>query len=303
MAAALDRPLAPVPRAPRPSPRPPLADRPRELSVTRIETLIRDPYEIYARHILRLKALDPLHRRPEPRDRGTVVHAVMERFIPAFAAPPPRDRRAAFLSTAEAVLEDRVPWPAMRRVWLARLAAIADRFLAAEALRQSDARPAEGERTGALVLPARDFRLTAKADRIDLCDDGTLRLYDYKTGKPPTKAQQKVFHKQLLLEAVIAEQAGFSGIAPAPVSGAAYLGLNAALDVVPAPLDDLPVPRILAELDRLLAAYEDPATGYTAQTAPATAAARFESDYLHLARGGEWDLSDAPVRERVGPWT
>jgi len=191
----------------------------------------------------------------------------------------------------------------MRRVWLARLAAIADRFLAAEALRQSDARPVEGERTGALVLPARDFRLTAKADRIDLCDDGTLRLYDYKTGKPPTKAQQMAFSKQLLLEAVIAEQAGFSGIAPAPVSAAAYLGLNAALDVVPAPLDERPVPRILAELDRLLAAYEDPATGYTAQTAPATEAGRFESDYLHLARGGEWDLSDAPVRERVGPWT
>lgn len=302
MAAALDQPLEEVPRAPRPSPMPPLADRPRELSVTRIETLIRDPYEIYARHILRLKALDPLHRRPEPRDRGTVIHAVMERFIPTFAALPPGDRRAAFLSTAEALLDDRVPWPAMRRVWLARLAAIADRFLAAEALRQSDARPVEGERTGALTLPARGFLLTAKADRIDQCDDGTLRLYDYKTGKPPTKQLQMTFSKQLLLEAVIAELAGFSGVEPARVSAAAYLGLNAALDVVPAPLDELPVGRILAELDRLLAAYEDPATGYTAQTAPASEAARFESDYLHLARGGEWDLSDAPVRERVGEW-
>ncbi len=303
MTAALDRPTAPVPRAIRPAPQPPVADRPRELSVTRIETLIRDPYEIYARHILRLKPLDPLRRRPEPRDRGTVLHEVMEDFIPAFAGLAPHERRPVFLATAARVLDNRVPWPAMRRLWLARLAAIAGRFLAAEALRQSDARPVEGERTGALDLPARGFRMTAKADRIDLCDDGSLRLYDYKTGAPPTKAQQKVFNKQLLLEAAIAERAGFEGVAPATVSAAAYLGLNAALDVVPAPLDEFPVEQLLVDLDRLLARYEDPATGYTAQTAPATEAARFASDYLHLARGGEWDLSDTPVRERVGLWT
>src|SRR5207244_1609471 len=44
-------------RCPRPParPRPPLAARPRQLSVTQIETWIRDPYAIYARYILHLK--------------------------------------------------------------------------------------------------------------------------------------------------------------------------------------------------------------------------------------------------------
>lgn len=301
LAAALDRPAAPIARATRPAPQPPLADRPRALSVTQIETLIRDPYAIYARHILKLRALDPLRRRAEPRDRGTALHLVMERFIPTFAGLNPDERRPAFLATAEKVLAERVPWPAMRRLWLARLEAIADRFLAAEALRQADARPVEGERAGALELPARQFRLSATADRIDLCDGGSLRLYDYKTGNPPTQAQQKAFNKQLLLEAAIAERAGFQGVPPARVSAAVYLGLNAALDQIAAPLDEIPVARLLAELDRLLACYEDPAKGYTAQTAPETE--RFESDYLHLARGGEWDLSDAPLPERVGEWT
>ncbi|MDP6951932.1 MAG: double-strand break repair protein AddB, partial [Alphaproteobacteria bacterium] len=48
------RPLAP------PEPCPPVAARPRKLSVTRIERWMRDPYDIYARHILGLSPLDPI---------------------------------------------------------------------------------------------------------------------------------------------------------------------------------------------------------------------------------------------------
>ena len=40
------------PPAPRPAPRPPVDARPRELPVTAITRLIRDPYAVYARHIL-----------------------------------------------------------------------------------------------------------------------------------------------------------------------------------------------------------------------------------------------------------
>src|SRR4029077_1701020 len=45
---------------PLPEPRPPLAVRPRRLSVTQIETWLRDPYAIYARHILGLPPHDEL---------------------------------------------------------------------------------------------------------------------------------------------------------------------------------------------------------------------------------------------------
>ena len=63
---SLDRPQTrrPMPRA---APRPPLAARPRKLSVTAIETWRRDPYAIYARHVLRLRALDPLDADPGAR--------------------------------------------------------------------------------------------------------------------------------------------------------------------------------------------------------------------------------------------
>src|SRR5438874_2113553 len=66
----LDRPACQLAVAP-PEPRPPVAARPRRLSVTQIETWMRDPYGIYARHILRLRALEPLDADPGAAERGT----------------------------------------------------------------------------------------------------------------------------------------------------------------------------------------------------------------------------------------
>ena len=78
--------------AARPQPKPPLADRPGHFSVTEIETLRRDPYAIYARRILRLKALDPLLRDPGAAERGTLFHAILHRF--SASGVDPRDPAA-----------------------------------------------------------------------------------------------------------------------------------------------------------------------------------------------------------------
>jgi ATP-dependent helicase/nuclease subunit B len=64
-----------------PQPTPPLSSRPREMSVSEIETWIRDPYSIYARRILGLKVLDPIDTEPGAAERGTVVHEALDRFI------------------------------------------------------------------------------------------------------------------------------------------------------------------------------------------------------------------------------
>ncbi|WP_193140155.1 double-strand break repair protein AddB [Meridianimarinicoccus sp. MJW13] len=297
MAAALDRPAAPVPAAPRPAPRPPLDHRPRELPVTMVETLIRDPYAVYARRILGLRRLDPLRATADMRDRGIVLHKVMEEVVPHLKSLPPATRRDAMMTAADRALAE-LPWPTARRLWRGRLARIADRFLTAEAARQADADPIPGECKGRLELPEARFTLTAQADRIDRVADGTLRIYDYKTGAPPTDKVQKAFAKQLLLEVAIAETAGFEDLPPTPVSRAVYLGLNAKLDESPAPLDDLPTAQVLTELAQLIAAYDDPTQGYTAQPAPKTIT--YESDYAHLSRRGEWEFSDMPEPEDVG---
>lgn len=298
LAQTLDRPdVEPVP-APRPAPQPPVDHRPRELPVTDIERLIRDPYEIYAKRILRLRALDPLHREPDPRERGNVLHTIMEIFVPEFGRLAPQDRVPKLLDIAARVLDQEVPWPTARRLWHARLARIADQFVSDEAMRHALATPLPGERKGKLDLASVKFTVTAKADRIDQTEDGALVIYDYKTGTPPTAKRQKVFSKQLLLESVIAEQAGFDGVDPAPVLRAEYIGLGGTPKNVPAPLDEIPPAQTLAELIKLIQAFDDPDTGYTAQSAPETES--FDGDYLQLARAGEWDLSDTPRPEKVG---
>ena len=87
-----------VPAGARPAPRPPVELRPRALSVTRIETLRRDPYAIYAEYILRLKPLEPVERDIGPRETGIAWHAALQEFVETypFGALPPEARERLF---------------------------------------------------------------------------------------------------------------------------------------------------------------------------------------------------------------
>ena len=68
-----------------------VAARPKRLSVTEIEHWLRDPYTIYAKHILRLQPLDPVDTPPGARDRGTVIHEAIGDFTAHFADGLPAD--------------------------------------------------------------------------------------------------------------------------------------------------------------------------------------------------------------------
>jgi ATP-dependent helicase/nuclease subunit B len=291
LARALEAPATETPREPRPSPCPPVAARPRELAVTAIETLIRDPYAIYAQHILRLRALAPLRASPDMRARGTVLHRVME----AFARQPARDP-AALMACADAVLAAEVPWAAARTLWRARLARVADWLAAFEA--DHGGTPELLETPGAARLAGLDFTLTARPDRIDRLADGRLAIFDYKTGSPPTKKQQEYFSQQLALTAAMAREGGFAPLGLADLAAARYIGLGATpkvedVDVSPAALD-----RVWAGLHRLIATYSQAGIGYTARRAMFKSA--FDSDFDPLSRFGEWDMADTAQRLPVG---
>ena len=296
-ATALSVPQSRSPAARRPSPRPPVALRPDRLSVTAIRTLIRDPYAIYARSILRLRALDPLTPSPDAALRGTVLHAVFERFLKEGLAPADPRAKARLLEVTEEVLEAECPWPTVRRLWIARIARISDWFLTTEAARQALATPRHFETDGAAVIEDLNFTLTAQADRIDEGPDG-LRIYDYKTGKPPSAPQQKVFEKQLLLEAAMAERGGFAAAGAGRVAGAAYIGLAGRGSTVEAPLDEIPPEQVWAQLRDLIGRWQEPQRGYSARMAMMSDKDR--SDYDHLSRFGEWDFSQAAEGEDVG---
>ncbi|MFV0514573.1 MAG: double-strand break repair protein AddB [Jhaorihella sp.] len=294
-AKALDR-ADPRPPAPRPSPRPPVAARPRELSVTEIKRLIRDPYAIYARHVLRLNPLDPLVQEPDARLRGTVMHDILEQVVrESLGTGLPS--RGGVLDRAAAILARDVPWPAARSLWLARLARIADWFLATEAERQERATPAGFEIRGRAALDDPAFVLKGKADRIDRDASGQLILYDYKTGVPPSQKEQARFDKQLLLEAAMAERGAFEGLAAAPVADAVFIGVGTSPKEVAAPLESEPPGKVWAEFAQLIAAYMQPGQGFTARRA--VQKDTDTGDFDQLARFGEWDRSTDPTPENL----
>ena len=281
--------------APRPSPRPPVSARPDRLNVTDIKRLIRDPYAIYAKRVLRLAPLDPLVQEPDALLRGTVLHEVVERFVrDDLGGDAPLDR-ATLIARAREVLEENVPWPTARALWLARIGRIAQAFLDAEAARQAVAQPAAFEETGKMRLDPPGVTLVGRADRIDMDARGALFIYDYKTGAPPTRDQQARFDKQLLIEAAMIEQAGFGRLAAAPVAGASFIGIGSSYKEVPAPLEDEPPAQVLEDLRILLSAYAQREQGYTSRRMLFRDSDA--GDYDHLARFGEWDRSTVPTPE------
>ena len=82
LAARADADVTPGPRLNRPAPMPPVALRVRAVSpVTEIETWLRDPYAIYAKHVLRLKPLDALDDAVGPAGAGhRIFHQVHWKF-------------------------------------------------------------------------------------------------------------------------------------------------------------------------------------------------------------------------------
>ncbi|CUH65019.1 double-strand break repair protein AddB [Thalassovita gelatinovora] len=294
MARQLEEPGQTAP-APRPSPRPPVMARPNRLSVTEIKRLIRDPYAIYARHVLRLRPLDPLMRAPDALLRGIVTHSVLEQFIHEVRADDRALTAQRLNEIAETILAENVPWPEIRALWAARIVRIADWFVSTEKQRQLRAEPKYFEEQGEVRLDAVEFTLSAKADRIDMDDQGRAHVYDYKTGAPPSTKQQRIFDKQLLLEAAMITRGGFAGIGPADVAEAVFIGLGSTPKEVPAPLDEEPVEQVWDKFETLIQSYFQPEQGYTARRA------LFKdtdpSDYDQLSRFGEWDVTTDPQAE------
>lgn len=296
-AVVLEAPVGTVAPAHRPSPRPPVEVRPRRLAVTKIATLIRDPYAIYARYILRLFPLDPLHPEADAALRGQVLHLILERFAKTRVAGETRaEAKARLMGIAEAVLLENTPWPAARALWLARLGRAADFFLTFDA--QRGGVPATLEEKGKVTLTGMDFTLEGTPDRIDILPDGRLHIIDYKTGKPPTEAQQEHFDKQLLLAAAMAERDAFKGLEGAEVELISYVGLGTNPEAVESTITPQITGEVWEGLYKLIAHYLGAASGFTARRA--VTKERFEGDYDHLSRYGEWETTDDPVAEEVG---
>jgi ATP-dependent helicase/nuclease subunit B len=293
---ALDQPSM-IGSCERPEPRPPVELRPTQLSVTRIETLRRDPYAIYAERILKLVPLAPLGAERGAREMGTAIHEVLADFTRAHPHGPLHNgARETLLALAREKLSIFLNDPGFAAFKWPRVEAGLDHALAFECARREIGVEIHIEERGDWSLTLQDgttFRLTGFADRIEVDSEGMAAVFDYKTGAPPSNKQVCAgFAPQLTLEAAMIEAGAFKAAGAHQAQCAAYVPIGGAGDGDPLwikPKDmsfaDL-VAEHKAQLLGLLNQFRNPERSYPSR--PYVAFASRYGDYDHLARVKEW---------------
>lgn len=290
-----------VAAAARPLPNPPAAIRPRKLSVTEVETLMRSPYDLYAKHVLKLRQLDPLGDVPDARERGTIIHDAFARFVEEGHDPTAPDAFDKLMTIAAGAFSGLEAIGERRDIWLKRFGTAAEQFLGFERERHPRVRQRHAEIKGDMQLHlAEPFRITGQADRVDEMTDGTVEILDFKTGSPPTPAMMKAFEApQLLMEAVMTQAGAMAGIAAAPTSALTYVKIGLGPEAfVPSDFkasDGMPLMEAADEISRRLQSHIEHFlfrdTPMPARLLP-LAGQRFAGTYDHLARVAEWTSVD-----------
>jgi ATP-dependent helicase/nuclease subunit B len=306
-ARALDRPETKPKAAPRPQPKPAIELRPKSLSVTEIELLLRDPYSIYARHILRLQPLDAVDTPPGARDRGTVIHDAIGTFTERYKDRLPDDPLDELLRLGKEGFAELEDFPEARAFWWPRFQRVARWFVDFEKERRENLGRLHAEVRATHQIPLGDtvFKLNTRADRIEELNDGRYAILDYKTGRAPSSKQVKSgLSPQLTLEGAILRKGGFDGI-PEGASIANYLyvelrggapaGEQKIIDMDKT-TPDIEADNALAKLTELLLKFADPGNGYASRERPMFMN-RGGGDYDHLARVREWSLSGGVADE------
>jgi len=176
-------------------------------AVSHVERYLDCPFKYFSTHVLKIDEERDEESGLTPQERGQFLHEVFERFFGAWHARGRQGITAANLDEALAVFEeialemlqrlsevDR----ALERTYLlgsAAAAGLAERAFAFEIEHGLDVverlleYPLEGDFAFEDDEGVRSVRIRAKADRIDLLTDGTLRIIDYKLGRAPKPAR------------------------------------------------------------------------------------------------------------------
>ncbi|MGI9481662.1 MAG: double-strand break repair protein AddB [Hyphomicrobiales bacterium] len=297
---ALDQSCTPVPVM-RPLPRPPVELRPRKLSITEIEIWLRDPYSIFGRHILKLKPLEALDMPPGPRERGIIIHGILEEFFEHHQNLPVEDIAGALREIGGKWFSKYGDWPEVNAFWRLQFDAMSGDLALKEGELRASAAKSFIETSGRLEIEgtAGPFFLSGRADRIDVLSDGTARIIDYKTGTVPGVKEVLVgFAPQLLLEAAMLRAGVFDGAPELQTSALLYLRLPAGSPQV----EQRPVKpeagqtvndvaeKILQQLEKRIADFDAEMMPYPSRRMPKNRNQIFPYD--HLARHREWASSE-----------
>lgn len=274
-ARALDQPPRQrEPKAPRPT-----QGKLKQISVTQVETLIRDPYAVYARRILGLEPLDPIGMAPGPAERGTAVHAAIERFGDGAC-------HETLLRFLDEELKRHGIAPERRAAERERMALSVSALIEWFASRTALGVAVHRERYGLLDLG--ETKLSGVADRIEI-GQGHAAIWDFKTGAPASLKQvESGLAPQLPLEAAMLKRGVFKDTPKAAATELGYWRFGGK-DPTPKALDldaEGEGEKALENLEKLLLRYAAPDQPFLSK--PRVQFIKPYDDYDHLARRKEW---------------
>lgn len=284
-ARAMDAPRARL-SIPAPKPKPPAEARPKRVSVTEVETLIRDPYAVYARRVLGLREAPAFAASASHSERGQALHAALHKFGDGADLQALLDLLCGELADAgfdqARLVSERIRFEASLEAYIF----------------WSRARVAQGahpvrEVAGQLLLPSGTI-VHGRADRLDVLRSGAIDVIDFKTGQPPSKAQvESGLAPQLTLEAAMAARGGFEGVKAGPPGAVIYVRLGGreasfqSLSIDTAAQADIAI----EALDALMARYLSGTIAYLSKPRVQFVNAD-RTTYDLLARRAEWADSE-----------
>jgi ATP-dependent helicase/nuclease subunit B len=281
----------------RPQATPPVSSRPTRFSVTRIEKLVRDSYWVYARGILKLVPLDGIGEDVDAALRGSLIHAALQDWTNALPQVATSESLKLLLAKGREAFRPYMELPEVARFWWPRFERMAKEFVTEDRGLRSETLNTLTEIGGRLGFDVSGVEhvLIARADRIDIEQNGRLRIVDYKSGAVPSLKQMKSgFAPQLTLEAFIAAEGGFKGLQPSRVEEVVYISVGGTSQGVEmrclGAKENIAAEaaKAFAGLVALLEMFQLPPTAYIPRHNP-----KLEnevSDYDHLSRKLEWQL-------------
>ncbi len=284
----------------KPQATPPIAARPTRFSVSAVEKLIRDPYAVYASRVLRLNPLPPVAQQADAALRGTLFHEAISAWNQIQSEYVVSDSLNLLIDQGRKTFAPLMSDPEVASFWWPRFCRMAAWLVDQEFEFRKSAKKSFAETEGLLEFDVNGvaYSLYARADRIDMLDNGKARIIDYKTGAVPSVKQVMSGMKpQLPLEAAILALQGFLKISPAQSDELVFLNISGATDEgkrIAINSEKEPDPTELGikhfnEFKSLLRSYQNPDQPYYPR------ASLFKedekSDYDHLSRFAEWTLA------------
>lgn len=151
--------------------------RPKTLAATDLAILAKDPYQIYAKKILKLKELQKIDYEPSYKEFGSFIHKILEEFVKS-----QNQNIDEFMVNAKTIFSQFFISDEAKIIWWPKFENIFNNFLKIKdnLVFEKDYLEISGE------INISDIKIKAKIDRFSLKNQ-ELQIFDYKTGQIPSK--------------------------------------------------------------------------------------------------------------------